>query len=728
MLSRITRGLGGSIAGQARSIISYNNLFVLIVVCASLLAFTPQAFDFESSVSLPLLFQARNAWVEPSAPDNVVVVSPFIVKDPDLPGHVRHFGRDRHAEIVDRLVSLGAEIIVVDLYFVLSSVQREHDDALADSFARTPGLVMIQKSEKLTVTVKDKNGKESTEVIGSTLRNSIRSFTATATLMAPPLVPADVPRVNRVPLFHHIFYDSRRHVCFAGPAREDADIQASSAEREVLSKRIVPTLTFSLLEQHLLNSMKASRVHVDWLKSNVTEAPSSRLSCNFMASLRDNYRDNALSDFPTFSDDQSQEYLEKWKAIVAEQHMREDGRESVLTLQLNFPGPPRTISTIDYKAVDRMFEQQSENIIRNATVFLGGSFKDADDQKEDGHLTAFTGGSRLMSGVEIKATAYHNLMSDTAVRVWDDWFTLFLIALDAFVVWFAATRMDMRWFVVATTTAILALVVLACYAFVAHRIWMPVAFTSCTSAVLVALSVVWRFRGSSRDRDRAIHYLNSFVSDPVVRQLDTGKNHVVHSAVCLVTDIRNFTAVGQTMEPGVLHMTNDAYFTHLFDCVAAEGVDVVKTYGDSMTAVWVSGSDDAIDRAVRAGVRILDSSSDNLASSWQGGMVTNIGLHCGELAVGFVGHDKQRTVEITGSTVYMASRLEQLNKVLGTRFLTTRAVSRRLRGWHTRQRGQSLLKGYEEPVDIVEICTDIEWEQEPVVEEGSINQNTKMLS
>ena len=91
---------------------------------------------------------------------------------------------------------------------------------------------------------------------------------------------------------------------------------------------------------------------------------------------------------------------------------------------------------------------------------------------------------------------------------------------------------------------------------------------------------------------------------------------------------------------------------------------------------------------------------------------TRVSLHAGEIFLGNIGAGAHYEYGVTGDTVTTASRLDGLNKHLGTNILVSAEVIRDIDGFLPREIGRFLLKGKTQPVVAFELicraeaCTD----------------------
>ena len=126
-----------------------------------------------------------------------------------------------------------------------------------------------------------------------------------------------------------------------------------------------------------------------------------------------------------------------------------------------------------------------------------------------------------------------------------------------------------------------------------------------------------------------------------------------------------------------------------------------------MLALWVAEKPDATlrNQACLAALDMLNAVEQfNRSSGGEKQLPTRIGVHCGYMLLGNIGlvdhHIEYRPI---GDMVNTASRIEDLNKDLGTRILVSEEVTHRLDGFFARGLGKFKPKGKTNPLSIQEI-------------------------
>ena len=184
-------------------------------------------------------------------------------------------------------------------------------------------------------------------------------------------------------------------------------------------------------------------------------------------------------------------------------------------------------------------------------------------------------------------------------------------------------------------------------------------------------------------RERVTNLFGQHVSPEVVDRLLDRAAEVDSETreICVMfLDIRNFTAEARRRAPTEVVDFLNHTFAFMIEAVERHHGIINKFLGDGFMAVF--GAPLADREAARHAVA---AARDILAEIDRRGLATaawplriGIGLHVGPAVTGTIGSPRRKEFTAIGDTVNLASRLEQLNKELGTRFLVSDAVKAEL--------------------------------------------------
>ena len=141
----------------------------------------------------------------------------------------------------------------------------------------------------------------------------------------------------------------------------------------------------------------------------------------------------------------------------------------------------------------------------------------------------------------------------------------------------------------------------------------------------------------------------------------------------------------------------------LVDIVDRHNGIVNKFLGDGLLAIFGAPIDDPLEaaNAVEAAREMLSAiDASNVGHSWP--IRLGIGIHIGQAVAGTVGSPRRKEYTVIGDTVNLASRLESLNKELGSQLIVSDAV-REAAGnavGDARLLGPLPVRGYAEPVTV----------------------------
>ncbi len=381
----------------------------------------------------------------------------------------------------------------------------------------------------------------------------------------------------------------------------------------------------------------------------------------------------------------------------------------------DYYGPARTIKTVSiYQALDPK-QYLPPGFFKEKIVFVGASM-DAEPGlvPKDSFLTPFRGrhGSTTF-GVEVHATLAANLLEHREIRLLDRRLEIALLLVLPLIA--SLTFIALRPLAggAAFLGMLLAPWVMAYAAFASWDLWLPAVIPSAIQIpVAYGLSLIWYYLTTVREREKIKRAFGLYLSPVMIRRIaedpdavNLGGQEIVGTAV--FTDIKGFTSIAEGMSaPETAAMLN-AYFSdatrHVFD----SGGTLIKYIGDAVFAIW--GAPIARDdHATQACVTALALARAQEAVGPDAGpvakLVTRIGVHTGPMLVGNLGSAQRFDYTAIGDAVNLASRIEGLNKMFGTRALASGETMRRTDGrFVTRSMGRIRVVGRTEPVELHEL-------------------------
>lgn len=633
------------------------------------LSLVPAVLSLDESLGLGLLFTVRGT-VAPPAEVAVVSISRDSAAAVGQPAELDRWQRARHAELLDSLTEAGAEAVAFDVFF---DEPRADDARFAEAIAHAGNVVLGERI------VQDPDG--SSPALPGLVESHVlpidelgRAALASAPF-ALPVIPyavgqfwtfgpsGDLPSLPAVALQAYLlrYYD---------------DFAALLAS--VRPRLRVPTSRAALLRAHDLPAAMG--------QLRAAFASDASLAVDARAALERRPGDEASRALGALI------------GLYA-------GAES---RYLNYYGPARTIRTIPF---DVALRSRGDLDLRGKMVFVGGSEPRQSEQQDYFHSVFSQQTGANLSGVEIGATAFANLLGQRSIVALPMWATLLLVAL-----WGAALAA-----VVGATTArafVLAAAAGALYfawvywQFDAHGLWWPLLVPlALQPPVAVALAVLLNYAEVLRQRELIQAALGRYVPQDVVRRLSEQNARSVPErrllqGACLCTDVESYMTVAETLDARELAELMDEYFGVLSRVVKEHGGFVVDAAGDALIAVWAAAGPLAESRlrACRAALGVV-AAVDEFNARRIPQLPTRVGVESGELLLGDFGPEERLGYRAIGDIVNTASRLEGLNKILGTRVLVSAATLAGTSELAARDVGMFLLRGKSTPLRVQELLS-----------------------
>lgn len=380
----------------------------------------------------------------------------------------------------------------------------------------------------------------------------------------------------------------------------------------------------------------------------------------------------------------------------------------------NFYGPFGTIPTIEG---DALLLQELQGAVQGpetnyagSVVFVGVSGVSSVGQR-DAHYTVYSRADGVdLTGVEIAATAFANLLTDRPVRQLPN-ILIFLSLLG-----FGLAVGSAAYLAPGLRGTSIALVAAAAYfAFAQLRfngagIWMFVFIPMVVQLPLALLSgSVLQYLDARREREhirRAMRfYVPKSVADTAARSGSISQSADTVYGVCLTTDAERFTTVSQRLTPPTLAALLNQYYDLLSEPVQRRGGEISSFVADRMMCVW-SGAESDRRLRLNACIAALEIQQAAEAFNRQHGheaLPTRIGINAGWLALANIGGGGHYAYSLVGDVPNGAERIEGLNKVLGTHLLAAAEAVNDLDELLLRRVGSFIPMGMLTPLTIVEI-------------------------
>jgi adenylate cyclase len=219
--------------------------------------------------------------------------------------------------------------------------------------------------------------------------------------------------------------------------------------------------------------------------------------------------------------------------------------------------------------------------------------------------------------------------------------------------------------------------------------------TGLTNRVLYAASN----RERARLRRSFEHYLPPSVIADMVASRSLPKVGGERREISVIfTDIANFTTLSETMDPEALALLLNEYFAGACGAVFEQGGLVYEFIGDAILAFFGAPHDqpDHADRAVAAALALDAFAYPFCQTQRERGLefgITRIGVHTGIALVGNIGTAARLKYTALGDMLNTGSRLEGLNKVIGTRICVSGDTVRKSQRYSFRPIADFVVKG-----------------------------------
>lgn len=666
-------------------------LGVFIGVGGVLLALSPPGNSFELNVGKTWLFHLRG---EIPPPANIVIIgiNSQTSEQLDLPASPRDWPRDIHAKAIEKLVERGASVIVFDMFFGRPK-KAEDDMALARAIDKAGRVVLVEKLTGKRQPITDSTGRIRGVVWVEELIPPMPAFARAARGLAPFPLPKIEAAVHDV----YTFKVTAGNVATMPALAVQLYKQVLYPEWLALVKQLQPTgiEEFPTTISELGNDNSVGKLMIR-IRKLYEKHPD--LGEKLDAFLQDKYSNKNPSEL--------KDQLSMLNNLYRGRPQR----------YINFYGAPGTIPTIPYQS---LIKGNDPNLAKgaldfhNKIVFVG--FSDLyDPGQPDRFYSIFTNDAGIdLSGVEIAATAFANLLTDRAITPVELPQRIGLIFL------FGAVMAILLYMFPASAGVPVSLALAILYVFAAQwsfnnqQLWIPLATPMLVQLPLALfLGLMGQYLLERKRGQHIMATLSYYVPENIAMELTENRlnpgdaNKVVYST-CFATDMAGFSTLAEKMPPGELALVLNDYFDTLAQPLKKHHVDVTEFRADAIMCAWtaVTPEIEVRKKAVMAALDAVEAIQQFKERHSQVNTNIRIGLEAGTVYVGHAGGGGHFVFSIVGDCANTASRVESLNKHLNTNLLATGAVVDEVENLLLRPLSSFQFVGKTEALPIVEIVS-----------------------
>lgn len=347
---------------------------------------------------------------------------------------------------------------------------------------------------------------------------------------------------------------------------------------------------------------------------------------------------------------------------------------------IRYYGPGRTIPILSFWEVASDDMPLTKDLLKDAIVFVGLLMRsDTGGAQKDSYQSPF--GPPMVFGVEVHATIVANLLTK-------DWIARPAKFVECLVQGVLVT--GAAYLAIVATPVVLAITVGAIVV-----IWCAASFLALGQGLFIAgaatvliilpatvlVSALVSYVSARRAEESLRSAFSLYVSPDMVPKLQQeggalklGGEKMWLTAV--FTDIADFTSITEDMPAERTSEMLNAYFTEVMEVVFRNQGTLLKFIGDAIFAIWGAPIkiQNHAELALQTALAIQREVEKFNSSQRFPALKTRIGVHTGPMLVGNLGSVKRFDYTAIGDSVNLASRIEGLNKYLGTTILFTEAT------------------------------------------------------
>ena len=386
---------------------------------------------------------------------------------------------------------------------------------------------------------------------------------------------------------------------------------------------------------------------------------------------------------------------------------------------VNYYAEPRSLPSVSSSQAIAE-DQLPEGFFRDKIILIGANIRTGEsNQRKDEFRNPFVDWEyvsqtdRFMPGVEVHATILLNLVRGDWLRRVPLSYQAVLVTFTGLVFGLGIGRIRPLSAIPVTLLSMALVIGLSQWLFQQYRYWFPwliIVIVQLPAAML--WSITFNAARLYVQRQLLRQSLNLYLSPRLVKAFLNQKNRNFlkpgaekQEVTILFSDIAGFTSATEGMDSDKLAQSMNAYFQRMVENgIHPQDGTVIKFIGDSIFALW-NAPEPQKDHALRACNAALALGQQSFGFSKDHPIKTRIGIHTGVANVGNFGSNNRVDYTAIGENINLASRIEGLNKYLGTNILISAETREKAgEGLKTvRYLGQFRLSGFGKKIGIYEL-------------------------
>ncbi len=384
---------------------------------------------------------------------------------------------------------------------------------------------------------------------------------------------------------------------------------------------------------------------------------------------------------------------------------------------INFAGPAHSLNTVSYYQIIDPDHPVPPSWIQGKIVLVGRMLEanvTPQGQADMFYTPFFSLDGQATAGVEIQGHIINTLLQNRVGRSLPDsqrvilYLFLFLLAAYGF------SRLSPLSGLVVLGLSSGLIFGSALYLFWHQHLWLPPVLLVGGLVLVYGGNALGHYAQAASDKRWLRQAFSRYVSSSLVEiissqpeRLRLGGEEV--ELTVLFADLAGFTGISEGLAPERLILLLNEYFTTMTDIILERRGTLDKYIGDAIMAFWGAplSLPNHASWACEAALAMRQALHP-LQKAWQERhlplLEVRIGLHSGPAIVGNVGSRERFNYTVMGDTVNLASRLEGVNKIYGTKILISDATYARVQTeFLCREVDLVQVKGRLQPVAVYEL-------------------------